>query len=120
MAKRGKKFTEAAKLVEHMKAIRRYKKRSNLRKKQAQLILTQQSKLHSVLESILVKMTNKSVEQLYFQTVLVKLNVFSFSLKVKNLKKLKLLVQTMQGMLNISLKFNKVGSISTLSLQHLT
>lgn len=62
MAKRGKKFAEAAKLVERMKAYD-VNEAIELAKKQAQLILTRQSKLHSVLESTLVKTISKSVEQ---------------------------------------------------------
>ena len=84
MAKRGKKFTRSCEACRPHTSIRCAKKRLSLRKKQAQSILTQQLKLHSVLESTLVKMTSKSVEQLCFQTVLVKLNAFLFSLKAKN------------------------------------
>ena len=47
MAKRGKKFTEAAKLVDSTKFYN-VKKQSSLRKKLAQQTLMQLLKLHSV------------------------------------------------------------------------
>ena len=51
-------------------------------------------------------MTNKSVEQWYCQTVLVKLHAFLFSHVVQKLKKQKLLVQTLLGEDDLVAKIN--------------
>ena len=61
----------------------------------------------------------KSDQQIRGATVLVKLLVFSFSLKVRKLKKLQQLVQTSLVLMNSLLKSTVDGWTSTLLSQHL-
>ena len=103
-----------------LQKLTQFKKQSHQQKKQTSLNLMHLQKLHIVQDQIQRKLTNNYVEQQFFQTELVKLNVYQYSQKVKKLKKLKQLVQTTLVIAN-QLKKSKVDGLSlTLSQLHLT
>ena len=93
MAKKSKKYLEAAKKIDSSKAY----------SVQEAIALAKETDFAKFDASVEVayrlgldpkKLTNNYVEQQFFQTELVKLNVYQYSQKVKKLKKLKQLAQT--------------------------